>query len=63
MLTPCYNEEGNVEVLYERIRAVFAQLPEYSYEQVFIDNASIDGTADILRGLAARDRNVKVSVF
>jgi glycosyltransferase involved in cell wall biosynthesis len=62
VLTPCYNEEGNVEVLYERVRAVFAQLPEYSYEHVFIDNASIDGTAAILRDLAARDRNVKVIV-
>jgi glycosyltransferase involved in cell wall biosynthesis len=60
VLTPCYNEEGNVEILYDRIRAVFAQLPEYSYEQVFIDNASTDGTAILLRDLAARDRNVKV---
>jgi glycosyltransferase involved in cell wall biosynthesis len=62
VLTPCYNEEGNVEVLYERIRAVFDRLPEYSYEHVFIDNASIDGTAAILRRLAARDRNVKVII-
>lgn len=62
VLTPCYNEEGNVEVLYERIRAVFQQLPDYTYEQVFIDNASIDGTADILRDLAARDKNVKVII-
>jgi glycosyltransferase involved in cell wall biosynthesis len=62
VLTPCYNEEGNVEVLYDRIKAVFAQLGEYTYEHVFIDNASIDGTADILRNLAARDRNVKVII-
>src|SRR5205823_3896105 len=62
VLTPCFNEEGNVEVLYERIRAVFERLPEYSYEHVFIDNASTDGTAAILRRLAARDRNVKVIV-
>jgi polyisoprenyl-phosphate glycosyltransferase len=62
VLTPCYNEAGNVEVLYERIRAVFDQLAEYSYEHVFIDNASIDGTADTLRELAGRDRNVKVII-
>jgi len=62
VLTPCYNEEGNVELLYERIRAVFDRLPEYSYEHVFIDNASTDETASILRQLAARDRNVKVII-
>jgi glycosyltransferase involved in cell wall biosynthesis len=62
VLTPCYNEEGNVEVLYERIRAVFEGLPEYSYEHVFIDNASTDATASALRRLAARDQNVKVII-
>jgi glycosyltransferase involved in cell wall biosynthesis len=62
VLTPCYNEAGNVELLYERIRAVFAQLDEYTYEHVFIDNASTDGTVSILRTLAARDRNVKIIV-
>jgi len=63
VLTPCYNEEGNVDALYERIREVFAQLgQEYSYEQVIIDNASTDGTLAKVRALAARDSNVKVIV-
>jgi glycosyltransferase involved in cell wall biosynthesis len=62
VLTPCYNEEGNVELLYERIRAVFDKLGEYSYEHVFIDNASTDATASIMRRLAARDPNVKVII-
>jgi glycosyltransferase involved in cell wall biosynthesis len=62
VLTPCYNEAGNVEVLYDRIRAVFDRLEEYSYEQVFIDNASTDETLSILRALAARDPKVKVIV-
>jgi polyisoprenyl-phosphate glycosyltransferase len=62
VLTPCYNEAGNVEALYERVRAVFQPLPEYTYEHLFIDNASTDDTVAILRGIAARDRNVKVIV-
>jgi glycosyltransferase involved in cell wall biosynthesis len=61
-MTPCYNEAGNVQALYERIRAVFERLDDYTYEHVIIDNASTDGTADILRGIAARDRNVKVII-
>jgi glycosyltransferase involved in cell wall biosynthesis len=62
IMTPCFNEAGNIQSLYERIHAVFDALPEYSYEHVFIDNASTDGTADILRGIAAHDRNVKVII-
>ena len=62
VMTPCFNEAGNVETLYERIRDVFSRLEDYSYEHVFIDNASTDGTGDVLRGLARRDRGVKVII-
>jgi len=62
VLTPCYNEAGNVGALYERVRAVFQPLEEYEYEHVFIDNASTDETVSILRGIAARDKHVKVIV-
>jgi glycosyltransferase involved in cell wall biosynthesis len=62
ILTPCYNEAGNVQTLYERVRAVFLPLHEYVYEHVFIDNASTDETVAILRDIASRDRNVKVIV-
>jgi glycosyltransferase involved in cell wall biosynthesis len=62
VLTPCFNEQENVEPLYEAVRAVFATLPSYRYEHLFIDNASTDRTVDILRSLAARDPNVKVIV-
>src|SRR5262245_25820697 len=62
ILTPCYNEEENVRPLYERVRAVFQAQPGYTYEHVFIDNASTDHTVAILREIAAADRNVKVIV-
>jgi glycosyltransferase involved in cell wall biosynthesis len=62
VLTPCYNEAENVRPLYERVRAVFQPLGEYSYEHVFIDNASTDETVSILRDIAARDKRVKVIV-
>src|SRR5687768_15473620 len=62
VLTPCFNEADNVHPLYERVRAVFDQLPEYTYEHVFIDNASTDATVSILRDIAARDPKVKVIV-
>ena len=62
VLTPCYNEADNVRTLYERVRAVFQPLTGYTYEHLFIDNASTDATVAILREIAAADRNVKVIV-
>ncbi|MGA7158425.1 MAG: glycosyltransferase family 2 protein [Acidobacteriaceae bacterium] len=62
VISPCYNEEGNVEVLTDRVRDLFAGMPQYRYEHIIIDNNSSDATVDILRGIAARDPNVKVIV-
>ena len=60
VLTPCYNEAGNVEQLYSRVRMVFDSLTDYSHEHIFIDNASTDDTVAILRSVAAKDPRVKV---
>jgi len=60
IITPCYNEEANVRELYERVRAAIASAGNYSYEHIFIDNASLDNTLGELKRLAAQDKNVKV---
>src|SRR5579872_2353436 len=62
IMTPCYNEDQNVRELYEAVKAQMAKLPQYTYEHVFIDNASKDKTVPILREIAAADKNVKVIV-
>ncbi len=62
VVSPAYNESGNVQPLVERVRAVFAGLPQYEYEHIIIDNASTDATVDELRVLAAEDPHVKVIV-
>ena len=62
VVTPCYNEKGNVEELYQRVKSVFNILDGYTYEHIFIDNASSDGTVTILKDIAARDKNVKIII-
>jgi glycosyltransferase involved in cell wall biosynthesis len=62
IVTPCYNEEANVEELYRQVRNVMAEVGRYEYEHIFIDNSSLDNTVPILRRLASEDRNVKVIV-
>src|ERR1051326_5565465 len=59
VVSPCYNEEGNVEELYRRTRDVIAR-SGCRYEHIFIDNSSKDRTFEILSRLAAADHNVKV---
>jgi glycosyltransferase involved in cell wall biosynthesis len=62
IITPCYNEEENVEELYTRVRNVMAQVGRYRYEHIFIDNASEDATVKVLKEIASRDSNIKVIV-
>ncbi len=62
ILTGCYNEALNVRELHRRVQAMATQLPEYRFEHLFIDNASTDGTVDVLREMAAEDPSVKVIV-
>ena len=62
ILTPCYNEQDNVKILYHEIKKQFELLPQYQYEHIFIDNASTDRTVELLREIAAEDKNVKVII-
>ena len=60
IVSGCYNEAGNIENLYKEIRKQTDVLTNYEWEIVFADNCSTDGTVEILRDLAAKDRRVKV---
>lgn len=63
LVSGTYNEEGNVNSLYERICEVIASLlDDYEFEIIVIDNASEDGTVDILKELASRDRRLKLII-
>jgi glycosyltransferase involved in cell wall biosynthesis len=62
IVTPCYNEEENVGLLYEKVKEVMGKLENYSYEHIFIDNASEDKTVAILKEIAARDKKVKIII-
>jgi len=62
IVSPCYNEQQNVPEMCERVRKVMAELKDYDYEHIFIDNASKDRTVEVLREIAAKDPHVKVIV-
>lgn len=63
VVTPCFNEEGNIDELCERIRTTMYTLKEkYEYEHIIVDNASSDNTVAIAKKLAKDDRNIKIIV-
>ncbi len=62
IVTACYNEEANVELLHARVRDVMATLPQYRWEHIFIDNASHDRTVPILKRMAAQFPEIRIIV-
>ena len=61
IVSGCFNEEENVRELYKRILAVMSRYEgKYDYEMIIVDNCSVDGTKDILRELALKDKRLKV---
>ncbi len=63
IVTPCYNEEGNVEDVYQQVKTVMLKNEKrYSYEHIFIDNSSEDNTVNILKDIASKDKNIKIII-
>lgn len=60
VVVPLFNEETNVEIIYERIKELFCQkLKTYLYEILFIDNYSTDNTRLLVSNICNKDKNVK----
>lgn len=62
IVTPTYNEEENIEELYEEIRRSISEIKDYNFEIIVIDNDSSDNTQEILRNIAKRDKTFKVII-
>ncbi len=59
IVVPFYNEEDNIEELYEQLSRVLKGLG-VSYELIFINDGSTDRSHELLLKLFASDRTVKV---
>jgi dolichol-phosphate mannosyltransferase len=61
---PVFNEERNIEPLYEALMPVMQQVRDrYDFELLFTDNHSTDRTFELLAGLARRDPRVRAIRF
>jgi len=60
IIAPTFNEEENIEELYDRIKKATSSIDKYDFEIIIIDNDSQDRTQEILRKIAAKDQAFKV---
>ena len=64
IIVPVYNEEANVEPLYEAVNRVLHPIADrYRWEFIFTDNCSSDRTFECLDRIAGRDPRVRVYRF
>jgi glycosyltransferase involved in cell wall biosynthesis len=60
IMIPCYNEEDNVRQMASAVvHMMMADLSQYDYEILFIDNCSQDKTRQYLRELCAENKKIK----
>ena len=62
IFTNTFNEEDNIDELYDRFSKAVAKIPKYSFEYLFVDNASNDGTVKKIKQIAKKNKKVKLIV-
>jgi glycosyltransferase involved in cell wall biosynthesis len=62
VVVPLYNEADNVRLLHDELEACLAKLGR-SYEMIFVDDGSNDGTSELLAGLAKSSPHLTVVRF
>jgi dolichol-phosphate mannosyltransferase len=63
VVLPVHNERDNIDALIERLILVLERTCAGSYEVIFVDDGSFDGSAELLDALNSRDPRVKAIHF
>lgn len=63
VIVPCYNEEESLPLFYQEIKRIRAELSEFRFELILVDDGSKDQTAKLMRKLAASDDEVRYILF
>lgn len=61
IISPVYNEQGNLNELYGRIKSVIPR--HYTWELIFIDDSSTDNSAEVIKKICKHDNRVTLIIF
>jgi dolichol-phosphate mannosyltransferase len=62
IVAPVYNEEGNIQKLYERITQVMDSMGE-GWELILVNDGSRDSSPELIAELTAKDSRIKAINF
>jgi dolichol-phosphate mannosyltransferase len=62
VIIPIYNEEENIQLLYDRLEEVMSSLGG-TREYIFINDGSVDKSISLIKGLSAQNESVKYIDF
>ena len=63
VVIPTFNEEGNIEILYQKIAEAFEQITHSNFEVIYVNDGSSDGSLDKVKQLSQIDSRVKYISF
>jgi len=63
IVVPCYNEEPTLPILYAELNRVTAEMPDYDFEYLFVNDGSKDRTLPMLKEMSEKDARVKYVSF
>jgi len=63
LIFPAFNEEDNLELLYDKVNAVISKITNSKFEIIFVDDCSTDKTPEILQQLHKKDNRIKIIRF
>lgn len=63
IVIPAYNEEYNIRPIHQRIKEVFATLPNYKFEIIFVNDGSRDNTQQVLEQVSQEFKEIKYIEF
>lgn len=61
IVLPCFNEQGNIQVITERLTKVLE--PYTDYELIFVDDGSTDNSLPVIKELATTYKKIKYLSF
>lgn len=63
IVVPCFNEEENIPLFHQELDKQTKKMKELSFEVLFINDGSQDGTLEAMRSLAKKDKRVRYVSF